>query len=75
LEFDSPLSGTKAEKNVYEFIFARDCPTQESECKPDDLAGRHPASEEALLAISGSIRNYTALLEVLVETRIANRPE
>jgi len=41
----------------------------------DALADQHPASEEALLAISGSIRNSTALLEVIVETRIANRPE
>ena len=37
----------------------------------DSLAGQHPLVSEALLTISGSIRNTATLLEVLVVTKIA----
>jgi hypothetical protein len=37
----------------------------------DTLAGNHPLVSEALLGISGSVRNTATLLEVLVVTRIA----
>ncbi|OLB24109.1 MAG: hypothetical protein AUH15_01840 [Acidobacteriales bacterium 13_2_20CM_55_8] len=37
----------------------------------DTLAGKHPLVSEALLGISGSVRNTATLLEVLVVTRIA----
>ena len=36
----------------------------------DSLADQHPVVCEALLAISGSIRNTATLLEVLVATKI-----
>ncbi len=36
----------------------------------DSLAGEHPIVSEALVAISGSVRNTATLLEVLVATRI-----
>ena len=35
------------------------------------LAEKHPLVSEALLGISGSVRNTATLLEVLVVTRIA----
>lgn len=38
----------------------------------DTLAGKHPLVSEALLGISGSVRNTATLLEVLVVTRIAS---
>jgi archaellum component FlaC len=37
----------------------------------DSLADQHPQVSEALIGISGSIRNTANLLEVLVATRIA----
>jgi len=36
----------------------------------DDLAEQHPLVSEALMTISGSVRNTATLLEVLVATRI-----
>ena len=35
------------------------------------LAGQHPLVSEALITISGSVRNTATLLEVLVATKIA----
>jgi hypothetical protein len=37
----------------------------------DSLSEQHPVVSEALLTISGSIRNTATLLEVLVATEIA----
>jgi hypothetical protein len=37
----------------------------------DSLAEQHPLVSEALLAISGSVRNTATLLEVLVATKIS----
>ena len=37
----------------------------------DSLADEHPVVSEALLVISGSVRNTATLLEVLVATKIA----
>ena len=37
----------------------------------DSLAEQHPPVSEALLAISGSVRNTATLLEVLVATKMA----
>jgi hypothetical protein len=37
----------------------------------DTLAEKHPLVSEALVGISGSVRNTATLLEVLVVTRIA----
>jgi hypothetical protein len=37
----------------------------------DSLAEQHPVVSEALLAISGSVRNTATLLEVLVATKMA----
>jgi hypothetical protein len=37
----------------------------------DLLAEQHPVVSEALLAISGSVRNTATLLEVLVATKMA----
>jgi len=37
----------------------------------DSLAGHHPLISEALISISGSVRNTATLLEVLVATKIA----
>jgi hypothetical protein len=37
----------------------------------DLLAGQHPLVSEALITISGSVRNTATLLEVLVATKIA----
>ncbi len=37
----------------------------------DSLSDQHPAVSEALLTISGSVRNTATLLEVLVATKIA----
>ena len=36
----------------------------------DSLAERHPLVSEALIAISGSVRNTATVLEVLVATKI-----
>jgi hypothetical protein len=36
----------------------------------DSLAGQHPVVSEALVAISGSVRNTATLLEVLVATKM-----
>ena len=36
----------------------------------DSLAGLHPLVSEALISISGSVRNTATLLEVLVATKI-----
>ena len=38
----------------------------------DSLAGQHPLVSEALITISGNIRNTATVLEVLVATRIAS---
>jgi hypothetical protein len=40
----------------------------------DSLAEQHPVVSEALLTISGSVRNTATLLEVLVATKIAPIP-
>jgi hypothetical protein len=40
----------------------------------DSLAGEHPMLAEALLIISGSVRNTATLLEVLVATKMAPLP-
>ena len=37
----------------------------------DSLAGQHPLVSEALISISGSVRNTATLLEVLVATKMA----
>ena len=37
----------------------------------DSLADQHPLVSEALITISGSVRNTATLLEVLVATRVA----
>ena len=37
----------------------------------DSLAEQHPVVSEALLGISGSVRNTATLLEVLVATKIS----
>ena len=37
----------------------------------DSLAEEHPLVSEALITISGSVRNTATLLEVLVATRMA----
>jgi hypothetical protein len=37
----------------------------------DSLAEQHPVVSEALITISGSIRNTATLLEVLVATKMA----
>jgi hypothetical protein len=37
----------------------------------DSLADQHPVVSEALMTISGSVRNTATLLEVLVATKIA----
>jgi hypothetical protein len=37
----------------------------------DSLAGQHPIVSEALLVISGSVRNTATLLEVLVATKMS----
>jgi hypothetical protein len=37
----------------------------------DALAGQHPLVWEALISISGSVRNTATLLEVLVATKVA----
>ena len=36
----------------------------------DILAGKHPILSEALLGISGSVRNTATLLEVLIATKL-----
>jgi hypothetical protein len=41
----------------------------------DSLAEQHPMVSEALLVISGSVRNTATLLEVLVATKISPLPE
>jgi len=40
----------------------------------DSLAEQHPVVSEALLTISGSVRNTATLLEVLVAMKIAPVP-
>ena len=37
----------------------------------DSLAGEHPLVSDALISISGSVRNTATLLEVLVATKMA----
>jgi hypothetical protein len=37
----------------------------------DSLADQYPAVSEALLAISGNIRDYAVLLELLATTRLS----
>jgi hypothetical protein len=37
----------------------------------DSLAGQHPLVSEALISISGSVRNTATLLEVLVAAKMA----
>ena len=37
----------------------------------DSLSGQHPLVSEALISISGSVRNTATLLEVLVATKMA----
>ena len=39
----------------------------------DSLAERHPLVSEALVSISGSVRNTATLLEVLVATKMTPR--
>ena len=40
----------------------------------DSLAEQHPLVCEALIAISGSVRNTATLLEVLVATKMSRLP-
>jgi len=40
----------------------------------DSLAEQHPVVSEALLSISGSVRNTATLLEVLVATKMVSLP-
>jgi hypothetical protein len=40
----------------------------------DSLADQHPVVSEALITISGSVRNTATLLEVLVATKIGPIP-
>jgi hypothetical protein len=40
----------------------------------DSLAEQHPLVSEALVTISGSVRNTATLLEVLVATKMAALP-
>jgi hypothetical protein len=40
----------------------------------DSLAEQHPLVSEALLSISGSVRNTATLLEVLVATKMVRLP-
>lgn len=40
----------------------------------DVLAEEHPVVSEALITISGSVRNTATLLEVLVATRMGSLP-
>ena len=40
----------------------------------DSMAEQHPVVSEALLTISGSVRNTATLLEVLVATKIGPIP-
>ena len=40
----------------------------------DSLAGDHPHVSEALITISGSVRNTATLLEVLVATKMGPLP-
>jgi hypothetical protein len=40
----------------------------------DSLAEQHPLVSEALITISGSVRNTATLLEVLVAMKIASIP-
>jgi len=40
----------------------------------DSLAEQHPLVSEALIAISGSVRNTATLLEVVVATKMARLP-
>jgi hypothetical protein len=37
----------------------------------DSLAGQHPLVSDALISISGSVRNTATLLELLVATKMA----
>jgi hypothetical protein len=39
----------------------------------NSLAGQHPLVSEALISISGSVRNTATLLEVLVAMKITRR--
>jgi hypothetical protein len=41
----------------------------------DLLSGKNPVVSEALITISGSVRNTATLLEVLVATKITPRSE
>jgi hypothetical protein len=41
----------------------------------DSLAEQHPLVSEALVTISGSVRNTAILLEVLVATKIGGFPD
>jgi hypothetical protein len=40
----------------------------------DLLADQHPKVSEALIGISGSVRNTATLLEVLVATKMSHSP-
>jgi hypothetical protein len=40
----------------------------------DSLAGYHPLASEALITISGSVRNIATLLEILIAIEIAPAP-
>jgi hypothetical protein len=40
----------------------------------DSLAEEHPVVSEALLVISGSVRNTATLLEVLIATKMTQPP-
>jgi hypothetical protein len=41
----------------------------------DSLAGQHSLVSEALITISGSVRNTATLLEVLVATKMRHSPD
>jgi hypothetical protein len=50
---------------------ARSSATLQVSDRLDSLAAPHPLVSEALITISGSVRNTATLLEVLVATKIA----
>jgi hypothetical protein len=57
--------------HAFECDSARSSATPRVSDRLDSLAGQHPLISEALLTISGSVRNTATLLEMLVATKIA----
>jgi hypothetical protein len=56
------MPGTAILREVQQFYSVSD--------RLDSLAEQHPLVSEALISISGSVRNTATLLEVLVATKI-----